>query len=1119
MVHLLKHRSDGSLLRGMKEENPELLATALRRLSDAIDLQEMDGKDASNLERAKKELETCLEAQSQIDEFCKEDQNLLPITYRSLTEVLGEFTQNQNSKKMSGLLLAWSNIFGERKAWQKPLEYSFLHFSKAFEEPALAEIHYTKAMQSLRELLGVHPDEALPLSFIAQAILLDQLEKSGVQEELLLKLKAIPQNSDAFFRASKAFVSDPIALAFPVAGAMLGSRMISGTAATWMRRAGYSDEIISGAVGLWGFIGETMGFVQGSQALNDLRGQDISSDTLGDHAHSAGFIVIQRLAGVFARGLTEFLPRSQAGQLTSSIVHETASVSGLVVASPALAIFASDEGAEHLEGPYAWMHAIMMHFGMKAMHYEPAGEKGNPRGSSESFSWPNRISKKIMSFFESLSKDYDSALAGPPTSRSSGSGGFRGELKNVLTVSMDSLKPLSQGKRIPGKKLSSAKNSGSSIRSHLEAHVDPADIGSKFHFGRGEVFYDAESLINFSEAFLELAYHGQISSSDEIDISIGTGRRAIKGKIRLMTTGEVIDGVDVGVSEVGKRVVIRVELDRSIGENRIVERENDQDFLSIERQSGGRKENVTLVNGKGNPTNVFYIMGGSYGPTDTFGLYTLFSGRYAPPSSDVEYWSRHAFVTGQEGSFVRVDGEGVFVPTESYLNELLSEGPDGSRIKINEAYFQDPVDKTGSHPKKIDLVKWAESLLRTSLVFEAYVRDVKELVLEVKRARSSYENLFGKLRELSQKVHNVRRERSKATKEFFESSNAIDPAVKAQLETLRSLKMLQEEELIFVREAMRDPYMKEKIIQGIRTADGLLRKGKAVPAYTTIRGVIFEISRYLFVSKSLGVSSPLKDYSEAKTQIEYLGIDKNGNPQKMKSEIDQDVSLLTGHIWDTKRYPRMEYGTERTAKNQILKYQAALEQGAFHAATIEIHGRVNAEFLKFAEEHAPDVEVLYVLDLPGSHEIIFPIKESRSGRPSLRRIQPKVEDVERDLSGEQQLILKGLQKAIEQGRVQELFTSDLLSVEDVVGTRFETELLEAELNPRRIKDVAVMKAYEKLVGKKRHDILIAFAEGKNQRVFERSNLVEVTDGLIEQEIMSFDYHIAHNEPASFAERL
>lgn len=40
---------------------------------------------------------------------------------------------------------------------------------------------------------------------------------------------------------------------------------------------------------------------------------------------------------------------------------------------------------------------------------------------------------------------------------------------------------------------------------------------------------------------------------------------------------------------------------------------------------------------------------------------------------------------------------------------------------------------------------------------------------------------------------------------------------------------------------------------------------------------------------------------------------------------------------------------------------------------------------------APDVEILYSLELPDGHEVVFPIKESASRRRSLQRIHPATE--------------------------------------------------------------------------------------------------------------------------------
>jgi hypothetical protein len=201
------------------------------------------------------------------------------------------------------------------------------------------------------------------------------------------------------------------------------------------------------------------------------------------------------------------------------------------------------------------------------------------------------------------------------------------------------------------------------------------DLGSTVDVKR---FGGAEELISFSEKLLARAYKGEVKPGAEVEVTLSPkGQKPLKGKMRVLRTGEKIDGVDVGPSDTGGRLVVEVKFDRPIGKEGVVELKDGQKALEVDRNSGGRTEKVKVVEGEKADTDTIYIVGGSYGPTGKFGLYTVFSGRYAPPISDTAYWGKHAFVTGEKSSW-KVEGGKVVVGGKSRLAEMIKDGTESA---------------------------------------------------------------------------------------------------------------------------------------------------------------------------------------------------------------------------------------------------------------------------------------------------------------------------------------------------------------------------------------------------------------------------------------------------------
>lgn len=171
----------------------------------------------------------------------------------------------------------------------------------------------------------------------------------------------------------------------------------------------------------------------------------------------------------------------------------------------------------------------------------------------------------------------------------------------------------------------------------------------------------------------------------------------------------------------------------------------------------------------------------------------------------------------------------------------------------------------------------------------------------------------------------------------------------------------------------------------------LLAEKSPVTCLTQMNGVLFELSRITKVVEQ-GLETIDFDRSVAE-EVSYKGYDakekdfseKHRKPKK--SHISSDVPVLREvatasgekeqkpYVYETKCYPRMVYGASAADRNQVLKYQKAIEDGKIAGATVEVAGRIDGEFLKWLigeslveRGAAPDVEVIYSLELPSGAE-------------------------------------------------------------------------------------------------------------------------------------------------------
>src|SRR3989338_1241896 len=181
--------------------------------------------------------------------------------------------------------------------------------------------------------------------------------------------------------------------------------------------------------------------------------------------------------------------------------------------------------------------------------------------------------------------------------------------------------------------LASARDTSSSTYKHLQGHFDGTELGSVFTNNEGDAFTDPQQVIDLSEDILAEVYKtGNLPERD------GWTLRLVSG------------------NPPGGRIVIEAVSDNALGEDALVEitNENKDKVFRGKRTTGGRDNDVNLVVGTKKKANKMLIIGGPYGPTGQFGLFTVFPGEYAPSFSPIndpivgmtgtDFWNTHGFI-------------------------------------------------------------------------------------------------------------------------------------------------------------------------------------------------------------------------------------------------------------------------------------------------------------------------------------------------------------------------------------------------------------------------------------------------------------------------------------------
>lgn len=285
---------------------------------------------------------------------------------------------------------------------------------------------------------------------------------------------------------------------------------------------------------------------------------------------------------------------------------------------------------------------------------------------------------------------------------------------------------------------------------------------------------------------------------------------------------------------------------------------------------------------------------------------------------------------------------------------------------------------------------------------------------------------------------------------------------------------------------------------------------KEVSRTTQIRGLLFEMEKIGEISNQ-GYEKVDFDL-EFPENIEFLGLEKNStdtNEQPTKeidSKIEVDIPLNKEgdpYIYEVKSYSRKSFGSLVAQRNQLLKYQTAVEQGMIKGATMEIKGKVDpnlSEWISVAgnarEGGIPDVEIIYDFPLPSGEGYRFLLKEGKGGKGvefqnenvvasmglDIERLRE--EDRERyekmvskfgnesramEKLKEDEKIIKGIEKATSEGNIIE-------ALSDIRIENASTELQPFLEKPEEIEDIELFTKYEELYQKAINDRFKAIAE-------------------------------------------
>lgn len=278
------------------------------------------------------------------------------------------------------------------------------------------------------------------------------------------------------------------------------------------------------------------------------------------------------------------------------------------------------------------------------------------------------------------------------------------------------------------------------------------------------------------------------------------------------------------------------------------------------------------------------------------------------------------------------------------------------------------------------------------------------------------------------------------------------------------------------------------------------------------------------INSGVGLNKVKSIFSE----IEMVGfllaeINHGGAPvQKRKSEVDIDVPIKrknkkgenVPYIYETKAYPRRIFGKMISNYNQLLKYDEAVNQGLADGISVEIEGRIDPDFLKWAAGASiedlgaiPSVEIIYNLPLPSGNEYRFVLKRTKKENGLAFRNNDK------KYTDDDKKIIAGIQKGIIDKSIFGILSE--LNSED-----FSENIKQYVANPGLIDDAKTYYQYEKqykeTLWKK---LLNKSQEGKINTENKRSAISEYANrSYVESVVIEYQAYLSQNPEIAKAKK-
>lgn len=228
--------------------------------------------------------------------------------------------------------------------------------------------------------------------------------------------------------------------------------------------------------------------------------------------------------------------------------------------------------------------------------------------------------------------------------------------------------------------------------------------------------------------------------------------------------------------------------------------------------------------------------------------------------------------------------------------------------------------------------------------------------------------------------------------------------------------------------------------------EGLLKNSNEVSRATGIKGLIFEMTRMQTVIE--------QGQEKVNFDLKLPGVD-------LDVPIERDGKPF---IYETKAFPRMEYGSSSAHQKQLLKYEKLIQSGQSAGATVEIDGRINLNFLKWAvgenildQGAIPNVELIYNFKLPSGKDFRFPLKKSTG--EGLRFFNK-----DKDYTDEDRKVVNALERAI--------LDRSILDIISMTGLKKEDDLGEFANEPMKIDRLEVFDRYQELRKTRQLELLL-----------------------------------------------